>query len=235
MKFDPTGIPPGKNLPAWVARILTREIETGRIKPGDRLPTEHELASEYGVSRNVVREAIARLRWDGLVDARHGVGAFVIEPARRSTLRIDPDVRNNRELVERLFELRGILEIETAGLAALRRTEADLVAINIAMDRMRGAEKWSEGGVDADLDFHYAVARASGNPYVERFVTFVAEQIKETIIVARARVPIEEIVETTIAEHTAIVNAIAVRDAQMASAAMRIHLHGAANRIGIHL
>src|SRR5689334_12440796 len=79
------------HLPTQVAHLIMQEIAAGRLKPGDQLPTEHALAESLGVSRNVVREAIARLRSDGIVQSRQGVGAFLARVAPAATLRIDAE------------------------------------------------------------------------------------------------------------------------------------------------
>ena len=78
-----------ENLPQKVVALLVRDIERGVLEPGSRLPTEQQLSATLGVSRNVIREAIAQLRADGLVEARQGVGAFVLAPEQRAAIRID--------------------------------------------------------------------------------------------------------------------------------------------------
>ncbi|MBT3359433.1 MAG: FadR family transcriptional regulator [Rhodospirillales bacterium] len=221
------------HLPTRVAELISTEISEGRLAPGDRLPTEHELAETCGVSRTVVREAIARLRSDGVIDTRQGVGAFVNEPSRRSTLRIDAAALRDRDSIESLFELRGLLEIETAGLAAVRHARKHLRAMERSIRQMRETEHWSEEGVVADLDFHHAVAAASGNPYVDKFVVFLSEHMRETIVATRKNFELKEIVDITINEHVAILEAIAAKDWDLAREAMRTHVKGAAGRLGI--
>jgi DNA-binding FadR family transcriptional regulator len=114
------------NLPSQVARLISDEIPAGRFKPGDRLPTERELAETFGVSRNVVREAIAKLRFEGAVEPRQGSGVFVLGNKAHLALRIDTEIWRNTRLFSNLFELRSILEVEAAGLAAARRTRSQL-------------------------------------------------------------------------------------------------------------
>ena len=80
------------NLPSQVARKISDEILAGRFRVGDRLPAEREFAETFGVSRNVVREAIARLRFEGAVEPRHGAGVFVLGSQTHSALRIDPEI-----------------------------------------------------------------------------------------------------------------------------------------------
>ncbi|MBA4205370.1 FadR/GntR family transcriptional regulator [Pannonibacter phragmitetus] len=223
-----------EHLPARIAAQIARDISEGRIKPGDRLPTEHALAKTLGVSRTVVREAIAQLRNEGLVETRQGVGAFVTEPQARP-IRIAQNDLDDRESFRDLFQLRLPLEIEAAGLAALHHTAEDLARLDEALAQMTGAEKWTEQGIIADLAFHRAVADATGNAYFGMFIGFIAERISLAINAARASAVLEEIVETTIAEHVAVRDAIASRDAMAARAAMRQHLTGAASRIALNL
>lgn len=223
-----------EHLPARIAAQIGGDIQEGRLKPGDKLPTEHFLARSLGVSRSVVREAIAQLRNEGLVETRQGVGAFVTERQAR-LIRIDEGELFERESFRDLFQLRLPLEIEAAGLAAAHRTEADLARLDEALAGMTGAEKWTEQGIVADLAFHRAVAEATGNDYFAMFIGFIAERISLAINAARAKAVLEEIVNITIAEHVAIRDAIASRDPQAAREAMRRHLLGAVARIDLTL
>ena len=129
------------NLPSQVARMISAEILSGRIRAGDRLPTERELAESFGVSRNVVREAIAKLRFEGVVETRQGVGVFVLGEESRSVLRIDAEILRDSSLMSSLFELRSIIEVEAAGLAAARRNRKDLAAIKTAMLALYSSER----------------------------------------------------------------------------------------------
>ena len=126
MKDNPVGR--DANLPVQVARRISGQILDGRLKPGDRLPTEQELAAIFDVSRNVVREAIARLRAEGIVRSRQGAGVFVVEMRAQPSLRLDAEELQGRQEIQMLFELRGVLEIAAAGFAAERRTEEGLTA-----------------------------------------------------------------------------------------------------------
>lgn len=224
-------------LPARIVEAIRREIGEGRLKPGDRLPGEQMLAETFKVSRNVVREAIARLRSDGVVQSRHGIGAFVVRDAPLPVLRVEPDASNDRAAYTNLFELRAMLEVQAAGLAATRGTAVQHARISDAFARMQGVMKWAETGVDADLEFHRAVALATGNDYVARVVSYVSEHMRESIMATRRRpdASVDAIVELTIAEHGAVHAAILARDAPGASEAMRRHIVNAAQRVGIKL
>ena len=224
-------------LPARIVAAIRREIGEGRLRPGDRLPGEQMLAETFGVSRNVVREAIARLRSDGVVQSRQGVGAFVVRDTPLPVLRVEPDASSNRAAYTNLFELRAMLEVQASGLAATRGTPAQHAAISAALERMQGAEKWADTGVDADLEFHRAVALATGNDYVARVVGYVSEHMRESIMATRRRpdADVATIVDITVAEHLAVHDAVLARDAAAASQAMERHITNAARRVGIRL
>lgn len=221
-----------EHLPSKVAAYITREIATGNFRPGEQLPGEHQLAGSLGVSRNVVREAISQLRADGVILARQGVGAFVQEPERRSAIRLDSEALKTEGSMQRLFELRGILEIEAAGLAAERRNEEQLRKIEQALDRMRGEERWEDGSIEADLEFHREIAQATGNDYIYTFVCFICEQIRRSIYIARDTNPLHELVEINVGEHVRVFEALRAGDADAARAAMGAHIRGAGERIG---
>lgn len=223
------------SLPTRVVAVLHRQIASGTLSPGSRLPTEQQLADRLGVSRNVVREAIAQLRADGIVEARQGIGAFVLGPEQRTAIRIDREVLKEDGNMERLFELRCILETEAASLAAKRRTGMQLAAIKSHLDRMSGDERWEEGSIDADLAFHREIAQATGNGYIHSFISFVCEQIRQTIYHARQTNPLHDLVDINVGEHVRIYEALATSDAKAAANAMKAHIIGAAGRVGVRL
>lgn len=218
-----------------VATLISKEIVNGQFLPGDKLPSEHELAQIFEVSRNVVREAIACLRADGVVISRQGLGAFVVQPELRQAIRIDAEELQQSGNLRSLFELRSALEIEAAGLAAIRRTKPLLARIEQALGKMTGAEKMLDEGIDADLDFHRAVAEAAGNEYLVTFLTYLGHQMRETILTARENHGLETVVELTIAEHQRIFEALSAGDPDAARDAMRTHVKGAAKRLNIDL
>jgi GntR family transcriptional regulator, transcriptional repressor for pyruvate dehydrogenase complex len=149
---------------------LADQIKSGRLAPGERLPTEHAMTRAARVSRTVVREAVAALRAEGLVITRQGVGAFVSAEPQRAPFRIDlaklDDVLN-------VMELRLGVEVESAGLAAERATRAQVRGIAAALEAIERAAEQGEAAVDEDLEFHRAIAGATGNPEFVRFLQFV--------------------------------------------------------------
>lgn len=223
----------GPHLSTLVASSISREIAQGRLKPGDQLPTEQALATTFGVSRNVVREAIARLRSEGRIWSQQGRGAFVADSSNATVLTIDYEALSKADSFRSLFELRGILEVQAAALAAQRRTEADLKAMKGAMDAMREAPYGSVAWLKNDLEFHRAVSNATQNAYIGQFLLFVSERVRESILAAGNQQGSDDMASTTLGEHARILAAITTRDAEEARAAMQDHLAGAALRVGL--
>jgi DNA-binding FadR family transcriptional regulator len=223
----------GPHLSTLVASSISREIAEGRLKPGDQLPTEQALAQTFGVSRNVVREAIARLRSEGRIWSQQGRGAFVVDAANTTVLTIDYDVLQHANAFRSLFELRGILEVEAASLAAKRRTESDIAAMHEALETMTAAPYGSVMWLKTDLEFHRTVAAATGNPYMVQFLTFVSERVRDSILAAGNQQRSDDMASITLGEHRRILAAIEAGNAEEAQAAMQDHLAGAAHRVGL--
>jgi GntR family transcriptional regulator, transcriptional repressor for pyruvate dehydrogenase complex len=224
----------GPHLPALVASSLSREIAQGRLRPGDRLPTEHALAATFGVSRNVVREAIAKLRSEGRVWSQQGRGAFVADATNPTVLSIDHDALHKGDAFASLFELRGILEVHAAALAARRRSKDDLVRMQDALATMTASPYGSVQWLKKDLEFHTAIARATGNAYIVQFIGFVSEKVRDSILVAGVTHGLDEMARATLVEHETILVAVKAGDGAAAQAAMRVHLDNASGRAGAH-
>jgi GntR family transcriptional regulator, transcriptional repressor for pyruvate dehydrogenase complex len=212
--------------------MISDEIVGGRFKAGERLPTERELAETFGVSRNVVREAIARLAFEGTVEPRQGSGVFVLGTNPIATLRLDPEMLRDRSLFASLFELRSILEGEAASLAAARRGRKHLVAIKAALKRLDDSQGTPQS-VDADLEFHRAIALASDNVYVAIFINFISEHVRASIAEANERVDSVSRERINREEHAAIYEAIAAKDIDGARGSMRRHIGKAMERLGL--
>ncbi len=223
----------GPHLPALVASSISREIAQGRLKPGDKLPTEQILATTFGVSRNVVREAIAKLRSEGRVWSQQGRGAFVAESTNATVLSIDHDALQSGDAFAGLFELRGILETQAAALAAARRTRQDLAKMREALSSMTASPYGSVQWLKKDLEFHIAVAKATRNPYLAQFLEFVSERVRESILAAGASHASDEMARATLTEHEGILAAIEAGEPAAAQRAMRGHLDNAARRVGL--
>src|SRR3954464_9578114 len=156
---------------------LAEQIKSGRLEPGARLPTEEALTRAAGVSRTVVREAVAALRAEGLVITRQGVGAFVSAEPQRAPFRIDPERLHSLDEVLNVMELRLGVEIESAGLAAQRATRPQVRAIDAALEAIEAAAASGKSAVDEDLALHRAIAEATGNPEFVRFLQFIGRHL----------------------------------------------------------
>ena len=225
-------IPPA-NLTEELVRRLATEIEGGKLAPGAKLPTEHEIMTASGVSRTVVREAIAALRAQGLVVTRQGVGAFVSPEVERRPFRIDPDEVNSLAEVLHIMELRLGAETEAAGLAAERRTKAQLAEIERRLRAVDQAIEHGENAVDADFAFHKAIFAATGNLHFMRFLEFLGRLIfPRQALRAGFGSPDEQraYLECIQDEHGAIVAAISAREPAQARTAARRHLANSLDR-----
>jgi DNA-binding FadR family transcriptional regulator len=215
-----------RSLTHQLAARLTADIVEGRLTSGSRLPTEQEMVAANGVSRTVVREAIAALRADGLVVVRQGVGAFVAAKVRRP-FRIDVDgLRSLRQALD-IMELRTGIEIEAAGLAAERATAAQVrkiadgyAAVDRAIDR-------GETAIDEDFAFHVSIAEATGNPQFQQFLEYLGRNIipRKTVRVSSPNMPNNRAYLRTFQnEHRDILAAIRGGTPTQARASMRRHL-----------
>ncbi|MCG6113062.1 MAG: FadR family transcriptional regulator [Paracoccus sp.] len=234
MQDAPTQILRTQHLPARIAAQFARQIQQGDLKPGDRLPTENAMSRTFGVSRTVIREAIAQLRNEGMIETRQGVGAFVIDRPTRH-IRLDDRADSDGHAFRDLFQLRVPLEIEAAGLAAAGHGPEHLRQMDAALARMRVTDDSADDGILADLEFHRIIAAATGNDYFVQFLGAVSDRILQTIVRSRERIRLEEIVAIVEREHTAVRDAIAARDPVRARAAMRAHMAGSAERIALRV
>ena len=197
-----------------VARIAG-EIRSGRLAPGARLPTEQQLMEAMGVSRTVVREAVAALRAEGLVTTRQGSGAFVSADTSRVPFRIDPDGLVSIEHVLDVMELRLAIEVEAA------------------LGDMEAAIGRGEGAVSEDFALHRAIAVASGNP---RFVELLRYLGGYVIPRQSVRLSVDAPEQQRLylmriqKEHGRICEAIAARKPAEARKAMRVHLTNSLKR-----
>ncbi|TXI02163.1 MAG: FadR family transcriptional regulator [Rhizobium sp.] len=204
---------------------LRLEIETGKLRVGDQLPTEPQLEAVFDVSRTVVREAIADLRAAGLVKPVQGKGVFVSDVSARSGLTLTPvEIRSIPETLE-LLEFRMAAEGEAAAIAAYRRTAEQESAIAAANRKLASLMEQGLSTVDADYEFHLAVATATNNRfYVDVLRHFGSRTIPRgqfpTLPEANDRAYLQK-VHT---EHIEILAGIAEQDPDRARKAMRAHL-----------
>ena len=230
MPTSPVKIRPlaaARKLSRGLIEQLAEQIKSGRLAPGSRLPTEEALTRAAGVSRTVVREAVAALRAEGLVVTRQGVGAFVSAEPQRAPFRIEPERLQSLADILNVMELRLGVEIESAGIAAERASKAQVRAISNALNAIEEAGAAGGSAVDEDLAFHRAVAEATGNPEFARFLQFIGRHLipRRTVSALPERMGGREAYLALIQEEHRRIYA-AIRDGQPGAAreAMRRHL-----------
>lgn len=205
---------------------LAADISSGRLAPGARLPTEQALTTALGVSRTVVREAVAALRADGLVVTRRGSGAYVTDQPAGPFRIAAPRTPALSDILD-VMELRLAVEVEAAALAAERANRAEVGVIRSAWRAIDSGLRKGEGAVAEDFAFHRAIAEATGNGQFARFLTFLGSHViprqsvrLSTDTPAERRAYLERIQQ----EHHRIVDGIAAADPVVARRAMRDHL-----------
>jgi DNA-binding FadR family transcriptional regulator len=215
-----------------VAERLLAKIRQEGLQPGTRLPSEQNMAEHFGVSRTVIRDAIALLKSEGLIETRKGSGAYIRHPDPAATLRADPLTQQSIQSLLNLIEVREGIESETAALAAVRRSPGQLADIEHALRRIEESVAAGLDGVEEDAKFHQCIAVATGNPTWVRFVEMFAEPIRSAVKVTRANeARREDFARQVQEEHERIVSAIAARDPEAARAAARAHMEQAARRV----
>ncbi|MGB2064488.1 FadR/GntR family transcriptional regulator [Marinomonas gallaica] len=223
----------GDSLATTVAKQLETEISSGRIKVGDKLPTESALCGLFGVSRTVIREAITQLKSLGLVETRRGVGTTVMRSMSSESVfayNVDPTAIKD---ILHILEIRMSVESAACALAAQRRSEADLVRMEQLFTEFDAALLRGELARKEDYEFHLAICQATHNPFFKQFY----EQFNKNVI-PRANlvnsdidhVASDEYLKRVREEHKAILNSIQAKDAEAARDAMHQHLNRAYRR-----
>ena len=206
-----------------IVQQIEESILKGELSEGSQLPAERDLAKQFGVSRTAVREAIKALQEKGLVDAFPGRGTFVTNGTSNSMRRyLDRIIKSGEpDGWAYVVEMREILEPEIAALAAARATDQDLTTMREAVQVMDNARQDSEVFIEADLDFHLALAEAAGNPIVLSLIDSIVGLLREQ------RLRIFRIVggpQRGQHHHRRILEAIERHDAPGARTAMQAHL-----------
>lgn len=219
-----------------VVTVIRTRISAGALPPGARLPSENDLSHQLGVSRPIVREGLARLRADGLLESRQGAGVFVASQPGAAAFKLVENravVVAPRELRD-IFELRAIVEVSAAELAAQRRTAADLARMRSALAEMDRAIAEERDGSAADAAFHTAIATATRNASLARFITFLGHSFADSrkpSWTAAGRAAGKA--QAAQAEHVEILDAVIARAPARAAAAARRHLEETARRTGL--
>src|SRR5271167_1621631 len=206
-----------------IVQQIEDSIEKGDLKPSDQLPAERELALQFGVSRTAVREAVKALREKGLVEAYPGRGTFITSETSNSIrLTLDRMIKTGQaDGTLHLVEVREILEPEIAALAATRADEESLVEMREAVSIMDKAKRDPDAFIEADLDFHLALAEAAANPLILSLIDSIVGLLREQ----RIKIfNVEGGPQRGQFHHKRILEAMERRDPEMARSAMRSHL-----------
>jgi GntR family transcriptional regulator, transcriptional repressor for pyruvate dehydrogenase complex len=206
-----------------IVQQVEESIVKGVLKPGDQLPPERELAQQFGVSRTAVREAVKALREKGLVEAYPGRGTFITDGTSYAIRQsLDRMVKiGQTEGSGYLVEVREILEPEIAALAATRADDENLGAMREAVAVMDAARGDSDAFIEADLDFHLALAEAAANPLILTLIDSIVGLLREQ----RTRIfLVEGGPERGQYHHKRVLEAVEHRDPIGAREAMKAHL-----------
>ena len=215
-----------------VVSALRDQILGGQIQPGQKLPTEGQMTETFGVSRTVIREAMASLAADGLVESRQGAGVFVLEHPTLAFGSFTQDIGKVSQAIN-VLEVRMGIEIESAGLAAQRHNAAQEARIQEAFFEFERLLNLGEPTGKADFAFHREIASATNNPFYVEIIDALGDR---TIPCDRnspwysVEVLSTEYLTGLQREHLLILKAISASDPDAARAAMRAHLVAAQHR-----
>lgn len=231
-KFQVEPLAAAAKMPERVTRALRDLICAGAHPPKSRLPSEGDMALQFGVSRTVIREAISRLKAEGLVESRQGSGVFVREAGPDTPFRIDPGVMDSIKEVLQIAELRRSVEAEIAALAAERATKEQVAEIGARLAAIEEDVAAGGDGVAADIEFHRSIARATGNPHFLSLWDFLSRFLKATITLTRSwEAQREETRKQVLQEHNAVYAAIVAGSPEAAREAARKHMEMSSDRI----
>ena len=226
-----------RRLPDEVASSILSSIENKQLNPGDKLPSENELSKQFGVARSVIREAISLLKFDGVVDSRRGVGAFIARSENRSAFRISPACFDKRKQIIQLLQLRTGVQAGASALAAEMRTERQMTAIEGAYKQLviadgKGPTEALEERVDLELLFYRLITRASSNRYYEDVVGMIESNLQSNLRSAFLKnAAASEFGPDILAEHHAVLTALRNKDVEGARVATRIKFENSAKSL----
>lgn len=214
-----------------VAEQLRALIDSETIKPGERFPSERELAEKLGVSRPTIREAMIALELSDVIEIRTGSGIYV----KDTEAKLQPELDDNGVGPFEILEIRSILESEACALAATRITDDQIQELNTLLGAMEEEQKKPNASEKADQQFHLLIAKATQNTAILSTVNWLwdlrNQSLLSTAFLERIR---QEGVQPSIADHRKIVAALAQRDPEQARSAMRQHIENATANAATH-
>ena len=216
-----------------VADQIQNLIVADSLHPGDKLPGERELAEQMGVSRTVIREAFRVLSDRGLVRVKSGCGTYVRELSHKdaaASIELFLKLKQSPESFQHVYEVRRMIEVEAAGLAAQRADQKDHASMETAIDGMAGHKGNPQRYAECDFAFHAAVAAATHNELFGVLLSPISELLEEMV---RISLDAPNAVDEGLAHHRNILKQIKSQDVEKARQAMRDHLNHARGLIEI--
>lgn len=218
-----------------VAQFLADEISKASLKAGDTLPSESDLASRFNVSRTIIREALARLEFEGVLESRRGSKARISNTSKRRLFRLGEIDQMDSYDLEQLYEFRAIIEGGAAALAAKRCSKKNSEALKSCLQDLDEAVERKIDNLPANVKFHQLIATFSGNSYLSDFMQFLNGKLREQIEGDRDQFEKPGMPKEVQKEHIGIFNAIKKGDPAKARKAVIQHIVNAANRRNIHI
>ena len=223
-----------KRLSDQIIERIIAMIASGELKPGDKLPPEPQLMEQFGVGRSSVREAFGALTLLGLVNVRPGHGTYITDsPDKAQPKSMGMSlITIGHDKIRELVEARSELEQSIVRLASKRAKEKDIAELKAQHNKLKaGLKKGLKSGqklIEADLEFHAALSKASNNSVLARFLSELRQPMRNWMEqMAKYDWDFEQVLE----EHQAILNAIEARDPENAQKAMRIHVEIAGKKL----
>jgi DNA-binding FadR family transcriptional regulator len=205
-----------------VADRLLEDVRARNLPPGTRMPSERDLMGQLGVGRSTVREAINGLAMLGVLEIRHGQGVFVADPSAGRALPSAIAAALGRGLTRDLFEAREVVEVHTARLAAMRRTDSDLREIVQALADHEQALVTGAPAVEPSVRFHIKIAEAAHSEVLSSFVSSFGELLTERGFIIET---MDGFREWEVDQHRRVLEPIRDRDPDLAAERMRAHLN----------
>lgn len=220
-----------------ISKELLQLIEKGQYPPGTKLPTEMELAAQFGVSRVPVREALSVLRASGVITSKQGGGSYVEETTSTALFQGIEIESDDVENIKYLFEMRKALEPEAAFLAATRRTPEQLEQMKEILYQLK-KESISEGksGMEADIEFHRSIVLATQNPIMIQTIENLSILYEKALkITLQPNTELEHKRKSVYQEHQRIIEAIELEEPELARVQCLIHLRNAEKKLGLFI
>jgi len=208
-----------------IVNYFNKEIESGRLKQGDKLPSERMLKEQFGISRFSLREGLARLSALGIIRIIHGKGAFVSSEINNASLRhvLMPMFSNpTSDSLNALFEARSLIEERVAALAAQRRSDDDIKALRDILKQSEDALNDPSAFGDLDYRFHLEIRKTAGNVFFEKMIDVINDHVK-SFLLYRAEDNVSR--KNALKSHRLILDCIEKKDSEKVVAIVKEHIN----------